>query len=43
MPEFITEYPQFLTASIKGVYKLLQQDKTGVDNWRFINHYRTEL
>ena len=27
MPEFITEYPQFFTASIKGFYKLLQQDK----------------
>jgi len=27
MPLFITEYPQFFTASIKGRYKLLQHDK----------------
>jgi len=27
MPEFITEYPQFFTASIKEWYKLLKQDK----------------
>lgn len=27
MPAFITEYPQFFTASIKGWYKLLQHDK----------------
>ena len=27
MPAFITEYPQFFTASIKGYYKLLQHDK----------------
>ncbi|MEO7923099.1 MAG: transposase [Chitinophagaceae bacterium] len=26
MPAFITEYPQFFTASIKGWYKLLQGD-----------------
>ena len=26
MPAFITEYPQFFTASIKGRYKLLQHD-----------------
>ena len=27
MPAFITEYPQFFTASIKGSYLLLQHDK----------------
>jgi putative transposase len=27
MPVFITEYPQFFTASIKGRYKLLNHDK----------------
>ena len=27
MPVFITEYPQFFTASIKGWYKLLEHDK----------------
>jgi REP element-mobilizing transposase RayT len=27
MPAFITEYPQFVTASIKGWYKLLEYDK----------------
>lgn len=27
MPAFITAYPQFFTASIKGWYKLLQHDK----------------
>jgi REP-associated tyrosine transposase len=27
MPAFITEYPQFFTASIKGWYKLLEHDK----------------
>lgn len=27
MPAFITEYPQFFTASIKGRYKLLNHDK----------------
>jgi len=27
MPLFVTEYPQFFTASIKGRYKLLQHDK----------------
>jgi REP element-mobilizing transposase RayT len=27
MPAFVTEYPQFFTASIKGWYKLLEQDK----------------
>lgn len=27
MPAFITEYPQFFTASIKGYYQLLQHDK----------------
>ena len=26
MPAFITEYPQFFTASIKGFYQLLQHD-----------------
>ena len=27
MPAFVTEYPQFFTASIKGFYKLLEHDK----------------
>lgn len=27
MPAFVTEYPQFFTASIKGWYKLLEHDK----------------
>jgi REP element-mobilizing transposase RayT len=27
MPSFITEYPQFFTASIKGWYKLLEHEK----------------
>ena len=27
MPAFITEYPQFFTASIKGWHKLLEEDK----------------
>ena len=27
MPVFVTEYPQFFTASIKGWYKLLEHDK----------------
>ena len=27
MPVFVTEYPQFFTASIKGWYKLLQHDQ----------------
>jgi hypothetical protein len=27
MPVFITEYPQFFTASIKGRYKLLERDQ----------------
>ncbi len=27
MPAFITEFPQFFTASIKGWYKLLEHDK----------------
>ncbi len=27
MPAFITEFPQFFTASIKGWYKLLQHDQ----------------
>ncbi len=27
MPVFVTEYPQFFTASIKGLYKLLDHDK----------------
>ena len=27
MPDFVTEYPQFFTASIKGWYKLLQHDQ----------------
>jgi putative transposase len=27
MPAFVTEYPQFSTASIKGFYKLLEHDK----------------
>ncbi len=27
MPEFITEYPQFFTASIKGFHPLLKEDK----------------
>ncbi len=27
MPAFITEYPQFFTASVKGYYQLLQYDK----------------
>ena len=27
MPAFVTEYPQFYTASIKGWYKLLEHDQ----------------
>jgi len=27
MPAFVTEYPQFFTASIKGWYKLLEHDQ----------------
>jgi hypothetical protein len=27
MPAFVTEYPQFFTASIKGLYKLPEHDK----------------
>ena len=27
MPDIVTEYPQFFTATIKGKYKLLQHDK----------------
>ena len=27
MPAFITEYPQFFTASVNGWYKLLQYDQ----------------
>ena len=27
MPDFVAEYPQFFTASIKGWYKLLQHDQ----------------
>ena len=39
MPAFITEYPQFFTASIKGFYKLLQHDKYKdiiIDSLRFL-------
>ena len=31
MPAFVTEYPQFFTASIKGFYKLLEHDKKTLD------------
>ena len=27
MPAYVTEYPQFFTASIKGWYKLLEHDQ----------------
>jgi len=27
MPVFVTEYPQFFTAGIKGWYKLAEHDK----------------
>jgi REP element-mobilizing transposase RayT len=39
MRVFITEYPQFFTASIKGWYKLLQHDKYKdivIDSLRFL-------
>ena len=39
MPAFITEYPQFFTASIKGYHKLLEQDKYKdiiMDSLRFL-------
>ena len=39
MPAFITEYPQFFTASIKGYHKLLEEDKYKdiiIDSLRFL-------
>jgi REP element-mobilizing transposase RayT len=39
MPVFVTEYPQFFTASIKGWYKLLEHDQYKdiiIDSLRFL-------
>ena len=39
MPAFITEYPQFFTASIKGYHRLLEEDKYKdiiIDSLRFL-------